>query len=386
MKLHICSAVTLFIFLINLCASGMKHNDDALCVQTTTNNDPYQFMCLPLELQQQIAFPSGSITHITEGNADELKEQIKTFFTCKRVCKQINKNFVFPWIVLELATKNRMMQEINALMTKLSHKQCLTAKRSCDLYFHEHPEKVSFGYKKYCAIALALMYSGAGADITDEMVSTTLLSKAVHAQDELAVALLLNHHADPYQKSFDEDQLASTILGSNTPFSQIAHSDIELLYCNPIFSRVTTLPILELFHKKIDKQVALNMPEAKWIIVECRYNQYPPEIMNAWITYGFPVRCMWPDNACMVHTFLSDYYQNSCNFKDTNSFLKKLELLLKVIPDMVNKQNDNGITPIDIAYAYQHGPCNVAKDMHKNIIALLRQHGAKSSKELEATV
>jgi hypothetical protein len=384
MKLHICSAVTLCILLIiTTSASGMEHNDDALCVQATTYNYPYQFMCLPLELQQQIVFPGGSITQITEDNADELTAQIRTFFRFMSVCKYAHENITFPWMTLELATKNRMMQEVNALMTKSSHKECFTAKRAFHLYLHEHPEKVSFGYNKYCAIALALVYSGAGADITDKTVSTTLLSKAVHAQDEPAVALVLNHQADPYQKSFDEDQLAATILGCNVTFSQIGHTDMQQLYCNPIFSRATTLPIFELFREKIDKQVALNMPESRWIITEFRYNQYPPEIMEAWIAYGFPVRCIWPDNSCMLHTFLGDYYQSPCSFKDTNSFLKKIELLLKVIPDMVNTKNDKGITPIDIAYTYQNSPCNVAKDVHEKIITLLRQHGAKSSKELE---
>lgn len=367
MKLQNFNIITLFIlFVTTLSMHSMEQE----------NKELYSFFHLPVEIQQQIVFPL--VTQITEDNADELQESIKTFFKFNRVCTYVNKNLIFPWMALELATKNRMMQEVNALMTKISHKECLIGVRSCDLYFHQHREKVSFGYNKYCAIALALVSSGADPDIIDSTFSTTLIYKAVHAQDVLAVELLLNYHADPYQESFDEDQLIVMLLDDPTNVSQWWDSVPHY----PIFFHVTTEAILALFLKKIDKNIVLSMPYSKLMISLCRYNHYSPEVMQAWLAYGIPANYIWNDDLCILHICVHEYYQNPFDFKDTNSFLKKLELLLKVIPNMVNKKNDRGKTPMDIA-SYDWSDKNEIIDVHEKIIALLRKYGGKTAQELE---
>jgi hypothetical protein len=369
MTLQRFNAAALFILLIiTISAHGMEQN----------NNNTHALICFPPELQHQIVFPCGiTITQVTEDNADELKECIKTFFRFKRVCKQFNKNFKGPWADLALATKNKMMQEVNALMTKRTHKECLTARYACDFrFFHEHPEKVSLGYKKYRVISLALVCSGADADITDKMTSTTCLSKAVYAQDTVAVALLLNHKADPYQEAFEEDQLAATILGRNIAFSKIWYGNNGILGCSPIYFLATTGPILELFLEKIDKQIVLES-ESGWHIGKCRYDHYSLEVTKTWLEYGFSVDY----NPCFLHLCLNDYYQSPFNFRG-DIFFKKIELLLKVIPHMINNKDKDGSTPLDIAYK-KHGNYSIKINAHEKIIALFRKYGGKTAQELE---
>ncbi len=174
MKLQKLSILTTFLVLIiALSAHGMEPNYDAVIAiqQAEEHNRTHPLLCFPLELQHQIAFPCGTtITQVTEDNADELKEQVKAFFTFKKVCKCFNEKLKFPWTDVDLATKNKMMQEVNVLMTQLARKEYSKVCNRWD--FYKHSEKVSFGYKKYRAIPLALVCSGADADVTNGTVST----------------------------------------------------------------------------------------------------------------------------------------------------------------------------------------------------------------------
>lgn len=218
---------TLFIFLIiTTSASGMEQSD----------NNLHPLLRLPSEVQQHIIFPCGmAITEITDDNVDELNESIKVFFNFNRVCKFLHETLKFPWLDVKVETKNSMMLDVLALMEQRSYEQYCTQDAN-ELWSYKHPELVSFGYKKYRIIPLALVYSGACADIVkdgrdrleeknyvrpecrDEQCKnrnapygeTSCLSKVMLAQDVVAIKFLLEHGADIYQFSLDEQGLAYT--------------------------------------------------------------------------------------------------------------------------------------------------------------------------------
>ncbi len=380
MKLQRFNALALFIFLINtMSVSGMKRsNYDPLDLESSTYNSIHSLICLPGELQQQIVFPCDiMVMQVEEDNADELNEHIKTFFRFNSVCKYFNKNLKFPWLNLELVTKNKMMQEVNLLITKLSCKECLDDDYGT-VFRHGRTEKISACYKRYCTIALALVCSGAGADITD-CSSTTLISKSVHAKDELAVALLLNYNADPYQQSFFENQIIALMIeeqyqmeGNNKFKISYEHENLPA-----ICFRSPTVAIAKLFLEKVDKQNLLSLPRSKQIISEFTSDFYPPEIMQLWLDYGIDARHCLEDNS-QFHWLIGECYHGH----PIDNCLRKLELLLNIIPDIVNMKNNDGRTPVDQAEVHMQWSTDTAENYVK-IIALFREYGGKTAKELE---
>ena len=356
----------------------MEHNNyAALALQAETYNCTHPLICLPLEVQQDFIFPCHTnITDVTEDNIDEMNEQIKTFFACSRVCKHFNKKLKLPWADLKLKKKNKLSQDINLLLTKLVHKKHLIVK--C---FYDH-EIVSRVYKKYRLIPLALVYSGAGADIiywTPEIASTTCIFKAVHAKDELAVAMLLAHGADPYQMSFNKSKLAGSVFCNGY---QLCYADVNL----PICFRASTVAIARLFLEKIEKEKFLNTPKLKHVIFELIYGDYPLELIELWINYGINVRSIKDSRkANILHVCASLGFNRNESEEDTDNFLKKVELLLTVVPDMVNNKDSIGFTCIDILEDGHFGPelTDTAMVNEEKTIALFRKYGGKSSIELE---
>ncbi len=378
MKLQIC---TLFIFLISMVSVyGMEQNNYAeLALQAKIYNRTHPLLCLPLELQQQLVFPCHTIVmQVTEDNVDELNEQIKTFFACSHVCEYFNKNLKLPWENLKLEKKNELLQCANLLLTKLVYKKYCAAGSVC-LYRDEIAPQV---YKKYRLIPLALVYSGAGADITywtPEIASTTCLSKAVHAKDESAIAMLLAHGADPYQMSFNEAELAGSVLCNEY---QLCYADVNLAIC----FRASTVTIARLFLEKIEKEKLLNNPKLKHVIFELIYGDYPLELIELWINYGINVRSIKKSRkANILHVCASLGFNRNESEEDTDKFLKKVELLLTIVPDMVNNKNSIGFTCIDILEDSHFGSelTDTAMVNEEKTIAVFRKYGGKSSRELE---
>jgi len=391
MELQRFNALTLFIFLITAISTyGMEKNNHVSLnlEEASTYNSRHSLICLSLELQQQIVFPCDTITEITEGNADKLNEQIKTFFSFNRVCKYFKEKFKFPWSNLTTDQKNKMLQEVNVLMTKSTLKECsiINLKSVC---CYQHPEKVSFGYKKYRVIPLALVCSGADADVTDRTASTTTICKATQAQDVLAVDLLLKHKADPYQMSFDEHHLASIMLNKTTPY-QVSYADAKI----PICFLSPTAAIVELFLAKMDKQTLLDMPISEYITALLVRNFCSPEVVKIWLEYGINTRYIEGDKN-ILHLWIDYYYREGRYAVD--NFLKKLELLLNAACDMVNVKEFNGgfyypsnNTAIDLAESLKEQGIfgalifKLNSEDHEKIIVLLRKHGGKTAQGLES--
>ncbi len=129
-----------------------------------------------------------------------MKEVVKTFFVFNIVSKYFNQNLKLPWVGLDLAKKNEMLEGIIDYMTVLP-------------------------YEKYRTVPLALVYSGANADAKPKSLHTCL-DTAVGEDDEPAVAMLLKYGANPYQT---DDR-----------------------YGKQICFRASTVPIAKLFLEKID--------------------------------------------------------------------------------------------------------------------------------------
>ena len=104
MKIQICNALTLFIFLINtMSVHGMEHN----------NNDLHPLVSLPSEVQHRIIFPLYTqSTKITFSKMNELEEVVRIFFKFKRVCKQFNQCVKFPWSDWTTENKEKMVKKV----------------------------------------------------------------------------------------------------------------------------------------------------------------------------------------------------------------------------------------------------------------------------------
>lgn len=320
MKLQKVNVVTLFIFLINtLSAHGMEQN----------SNELHPLLHLPAEIQQQIVFPwYTNDIKITKIKMDELKEVAKTFFVFNILSKDFNQCFKLPWSHLDLAKKNKMLKKVIDYMTVLD-------------------------YKKYRTVPLALVYSGADADVKPKLWSTCLAS-AVDEDDELAVAMLLKHNANPYQLTNSRQ-------------------------CERICFHASTVAIAKLFLEKIDNKSELlsNLEYIDGLLSD----HYSSEIMEFWFDYGVnPGEIYYAGHNCLFHVLVDTIYEYGNTIEN---ILAKGELLLKHIPNMVNTINRRGKTPMDEAIIADNSNNCCLPDAHKALIKLLRQHGGKTAQELE---
>jgi len=329
MKLHIVLP-TFLSLVITLSAHAMEQD----------LHDLYPLLCLPLELQQQIAFPCGAtITKITIDNVHEVKRQIKAFFSFKRVNTYFNTHLKLSWSdLLTIDQKNKMLQETMWCIESFNHRQAKM-------------------------IPLALVYSGADADTKFEN-GLSCFHNAVSKNDESAVAMLLRCGADPYQID---------------------------AYGTPICFQSRTLTMINLFLEKIDKPTLLSKSHrvSEILLYNSRrdilYKYYSLEIMQFWFTYGVDPRCYIDTNLNTILHRFADSMSNNNHLNTFEDYLVKGELLLKCIPDMINYPNNRGLTALDLAvlsrksgmYSKEFVGCI------KQAIALLKKYGGKTAQELE---
>lgn len=319
-----------------------------------TGDSIYLLRNLSIDMLYTIVFPCGiTVTEVTETNADVVKKSIKMFFAFNKTCKYFHENFEFPWLKLDLIKKNKMLQQVNLLMRDISYEQYSGTNdfkaRSNGLFFGMHATSVSFGYKKYCVIPLALVYSGAGADITNPC-STTCLSKALHAQDELAVAWLLEHKADPCQKSFCEGVLAATLVDNPIKKDQIINDNDDWLYDvrfsatkeRPlkIFFRAKTIKMLELFIKHVEESMILDScayQNRSMVVSKLFHSSWTPEVFKFWLD---KMQWSWERPEPILHVFIRCFLQ--CwpdRYLDMDSFPKKIEFMLDAVPNMADRKS-----------------------------------------------
>ncbi len=337
MKIQRYNTLTLFIFLINtVFVFGMEQNNYATLAQKAeAYNRTHLLLCLPLEIQQQIVF-SGYIddacytddTKLEKEKMDELSKVIKTFFVCNIICKHFNTKLTLPWAGFELTKKNKMLQKISSHMPVLD-------------------------YKIYRLVPLALIYSGASADVKSQYWGTSLY-KAVYETDESAVAMLLNYKADPYQFAPKSDRLLCFY--AKTP------------------------EIAQLFLARVDKDALLSKSGcAAWHLA---HSYYSLEIMKFWLDYGV---CMYEYNNTNILHQLADCL---CEYNTAmDAFIQKGKFLLARIPDKINVKNNEGRTFRDVVEdRIKSGFCNIKVDDYDKIEALFLQYDAKTSKKLEECI
>lgn len=358
MKLQKLYALTTFIVLMRmLSANGMEPNYDAVIAmqQAEQYNCTHLLLCLPQEIQHQIIFPQYTqSTEITWDKMNELKEVVKTFFIFTSVSKYFNQYFKLPWSDLELAKKNKML------------------KKSID-------HIIMLEYKKYCMVPLALVYSGADADVKPKLWHTCLV-RSVDECEESVVVMLLNRHANP---------------------NQVDTRGV------PICFRATTFSIINLFLEKIDKDEVLSKSEnVAWHLINSCYSS---EIMTFWLDYGVSLRTIDVYGNCILHELVHSICRN---WNGSDNLLIKGDLLLKRIPDMINWVNPQGKTPIDLAMSqikncytstpsFRKADCRCEssrvpesidslgaqkdrfRSMYEDLIVLFRKYGGKTAKELK---
>ena len=393
MKLQKFNVVILFIVLFaTLSMYGMEQE----------NKELHLFIFLPRELHQLIIFPCGiALSEITDDNVDYMNEHIKVFFNMNRVCKHLHTSLKFPWLDVKFETKNSMMLDVLALMEQRSYEQYCTQDAK-ELRWYKHAELVSFGYKKYRIISLALVYSGSCADIVKDgrnrleeknylhaecewckriarYGETSCLSKAMHAQDVKAIKFLLDHGADIYQKSLDEQGLA---WGRRRKLCRCFYNMIQRtpeLRMFPIWVRSPTIEIAQLCCEKTDKQTLLSHPDSCWAYFELEHDYYTLDLMKFWFDYG--IEAKRSDGKSIIEDFVVGLWLKQ--WITIDNFCEKAVILLEKYPDQINIQHNNrpGKTLLDLLETDEW--CSeIDVNDRERIIALLRKHGGKTAQEL----
>ncbi len=213
-------------------------------------------------------------------------------------------------------------------------------------------------------IILALLYSGASADVGKHMkysahIETpyqyfSLLHKALIKKDTDLIRLLLKHNADPNQ----------------------LHPNI-----GPLFFFAPNIVIADLFLKN---GTDFNAKDRKGNNVLWYVHTLSFELINFYIKHNVDTRYINPlDGTCILHILANPSFKY---IQDSNNFYKKGVLLIKAIPDMVNTLDKKGKTSIDLMEEkakrefYKHS--TYYGKPFKKLIALYRSFGGKTAQEL----
>lgn len=214
---------------------------------------------------------------------------------------------------------------------------------------------ITYARKRIPALALIC----AGANTESQVWKGYLLTQAVKYNDIPIATELFKHHANP---NVLED-------------------------FRPLFFDLTSVPMAKLF---IDSGVDLNATSTHssvnilWLMI--RFHFYSAELLELYLQHGANPKNLNPlDNSCLLHNL-----GNTDCIQDVDNFLKKAQLLLDAIPDMIDALDKNKQTPLDIAQASLddsrlHGtPATVSA--LEQLIALFKECDNKRTQELKHEV
>jgi len=265
-----------------------------------------------------------------------LEKSIKSFMRINMVCRNFNRLLTFETV--GKLCKNYALDDKNYALRSLMRRTSA-------------PD-----YKKSRLPMLILIC--AHASTTNKVNSySTLLSTAVIEDDVPFVTTLFKHHVDPN----------------------------EILFCtsNPTFFSVKTMKMAQLF---IDNGVKIhstnsNATNVLWAMVN---HEYPSELMEFYLMHHVDATKLTPySNSCLLHALGKSTfrYYRTMNLDD---FLRKATLLLNAIPNMVNKLDRYGNTPLDNAQKSleKSKKYNDFPEAFEKLIALYRKHGCLAGKEL----
>jgi hypothetical protein len=260
----------------------------------------------------------------------ELKDTVKSFMQLSATCTLCN--WLFTSAMIGNLCKNYDQKIKNQVFGGL-------VKKTLTLHYDRLPISILV-----CA----------GADVKAGYDSTLLLSKAVLCNDVKLVKTLLNHGTNP-------DSI------NDIDFPAIPNKE-------PIFFQAKTEEMARAF---IEGKVNVHM-NSSWkvnVLWKVIGHEYPSELLELYLVRGADPKKLRSDDTCLWHRIAW------LGLNGDDNFLKKVSILLDVIPDMVNALDRDDDTPLDVAQR------NVRRKEYDRLaneqcIALLRKNGALTVHEL----
>lgn len=210
---------------------------------------------------------------------------------------------------------------------------------------------VCFGYREKLCMPISILIC-AGLDVDLEFHPYPLLELfACRTNDVQLVELLFKHKANPNIKCKTKD--------------------------DPVFFGITTVEMAQLFvDNGVDLQAIsdnFRAPNILWKTIQGDY--YSSELMKFYLDHHADVAKLNHRGECLLHALAVYFWKVTYYVGD---YLKKCELLLDAISDMINLMNCYGITPTDLWM----DEFNIPRPNSERCIALFRKRGGLTQQEL----
>jgi len=337
----------IFCVLATLFNSSPNYSMEIDCFSDASSED--------LEIQQALKdmrpfnFGNGKVKLVKFWDYEEAKElqnDVKKFMKLRVICKSLS----------QLLTGER----IGSFCRHYSHKaKNIIAKKIASYYRYD--------YEKKRFPILILVYAGANARIKSYNVYDSLLAQAVYESDEELVKILLGHNVN---------------------------SDLS-----PLFFKAKTVEVAQLF---IDGHVNIHATDwsnqnVLWTIIE---ELYPSDLMRFYLARGVNAKILRGDDSASLLHYLGETVsvrRGFENIEEVDNFLQNANILLTIIPVMINKLDDFDQTPLDIACGIlkwmqeelqEQESCNLELGIEglTKLITLFQKSGAFTDQELKGRV
>lgn len=205
--------------------------------------------------------------------------------------------------------------------------------------------------------ALILIYADANPLIQAEGCDDILLQNAVLHDDEQMIKVLFKNKANANARCHGE----------------------------PLFYHVKTVKIAQIFvtrNCEIHTQYNEFCPNVLWRVL---HKNYPSELLSFYLMYEIDAKttldCSKEEmqgGNCLLHELANP---TSLYIHDVQNFLRKGHILLAIIPKMINKKNNDGKTPTDLAHeSFKAAKTHGKPKAFKRLIALFKEHGGIRTK------
>lgn len=200
--------------------------------------------------------------------------------------------------------------------------------------------------------ALINIHAGADALVQTEWCDDILLQNAVLHDDEQMIKILFKNKANPNARCHGE----------------------------PLFYHIKTVNIAQMFvtrNCKIDAKYNQFCPNVLW---RTMHQKYPSELLSFYLMYEVNAQTTLDRSQeevqggnCLLHELANP---TSLYIHDVQNFLRKGHILLAIMPQMINKRNNDGKTPTDLAHeSFKAAKTHGKPEAFKRLIALFKQHG-----------
>ncbi len=311
-------------------AEEYNQNDPRLCDDILGQIFP---CCLAYDDMSVVALAKS------EDHVKLLENSIKNFMKLRSVCKKFNKLLTFEVIgnFCVQGDKNKVLQKL--ISPEITDSKYYAVKR---------------------LVALILVCAGADPHVRGKYsaycCSSSLFESAVMYDDVQLVTMAFKHGADAHIKDVNGFPLffsARTVDMAQVFIAKGVDVHIEGVYTNVLFKAISASHASELLEFYLKGNVN---PRTKFFLT----------------------------GNCLLHELASPYTRQDDNF------FRKVQLLLDVIPDMINTLNNEEKTPMDVA---QESLEEAKKSPNKEyadektegfnrLIPLFKKYGGKTTDEL----